>query len=305
MAYGTPADRAAIGEFYTDVRGGHPPTQAQLDDLTGRYDAIGGISPLNERTAAQIAALQSALDELEPGRFRTYYGSKHANPKIEAAIERAAKDGCGAVVGLVLAPHFSSISVGEYLARAAESAKGVGLRSSFLKHWYDEPALIDALAERVSDALDTLSPDAASGATVVVSAHSLPARVLEMDDPYPDELRATAELVADKLGLRSWQTGWQSAGRTNEPWLGPDISQIIDDLAASGATAVIVCPAGFTSDHLEVLYDLDIVAAGRAADAGIEFVRTASLNAEPKVFAALARRVIELDDQGMRGTEPE
>jgi ferrochelatase len=305
MAYGTPTDRTAIGEFYTDVRRGRPPTQAQLDDLIGRYDAIGGISPLNERTAAQIAALQSALDELEPGRFRTYYGSKHANPKIEAAIERAAEDGCAGVVGLVLAPHFSSMSVGEYVERATETAKSLGLRSSFLEHWYDEPALIDALSTRVTDALDALPPDAALGATVVVTAHSLPARVLEVDDPYPGELRTTAELIAGKLGLTSWQTGWQSAGRTSEPWLGPDICEIIDDLAASGATAVVVCPAGFTSDHLEILYDLDIVAARRAADAGIAFVRTASLNAEPKVFAALARRVIELDDQGMLGIEAE
>ena len=305
MAYGTPADRDAVGEFYTDVRRGHPPTKAQLDDLIARYDAIGGTSPMNARTAAQVAALQSALDALEPGRFRTYYGSKHANPKIEAAIERAAGDGCDAVVGLVLAPHFSAMSVGEYVERAAAAAKDVGLRASFLEHWHDEPALIDALAARVADALGALSPTEASGATVVVTAHSLPARVLETNDPYPDELATTAKLVAARLGLTSWRTGWQSAGRTGEAWLGPDICEIIDELAANGATAVVVCPAGFTSDHLEVLYDLDIVAAARGADAGIAFVRTASLNDEPTVFSALARRVIELDDQGNRGIDPE
>jgi ferrochelatase len=305
MAYGTPADRAAIGEFYTDVRRGSAPTKVLLDELIGRYDAIGGISPLNERTAAQVAALQTALDELEPGRFRTYYGSKHANPKIEAAIEAGAADGCAAVVGLVLAPHFSAMSVGEYLERAAKTADAFGLRASFLTHWYDEPALIDALATRVADALASLPPDAAIGATVVVTAHSLPARVLESGDPYPDELRATAELIAGKLGLTSWQTGWQSAGRTGEPWLGPDICQIIDDLAAAGSTAVVVCPAGFTSDHLEILYDLDIVAAGRAEEAGIAFARTASLNAEPQVFAALARRVLELANHETRETAPE
>jgi len=301
MAYGTPADRDAVGEFYTDVRRGHPPTKAQLDDLIARYDAIGGTSPMNARTTAQIAALQTALDDLEPERFRTYYGSKHADPKIEAAIERAAREGCDAVVGLVLAPHFSAMSVGEYIARAKETAGDLGLRASFLEHWHEEPALLDALAARVADALGTLSPEQAGGATVVVTAHSLPARVLDTNDPYPDELATTAKLLAERLGLTSWCTGWQSAGRTGEAWLGPDVCEIIDELAANGATAVVVCPAGFTSDHLEVLYDLDIVAADRAAAAGIAFVRTASLNAEPTVFQALARRVIELDEQGTRG----
>jgi ferrochelatase len=305
MAYGTPTDRGAIGEFYTDVRRGHPPTTAELDNLIARYDAIGGTSPMNARTTAQVAALQVALDALEPGRFRTYYGSKHADPKIEATIARAASEGSDAVVGLVLAPHFSAMSVGEYVERAAKAAKAEGLRASFLEHWHDEPALIDALAARVGDALGALSPTEASGATVVVTAHSLPARVLETNDPYPDELATTARLLAARLGLRSWRTGWQSAGRTGEAWLGPDICEIIDELAASGATAVVVCPAGFTSDHLEILYDLDVVAAGRAADAGIAFVRTASLNAEASVFSALARRVIDLDDQGNRRIDPE
>jgi protoporphyrin/coproporphyrin ferrochelatase len=301
MAYGTPADREAVGDFYTDVRRGHPPTKDQLDELIARYEAIGGTSPMNARTAAQLAALQSALDELEPDRFRTYYGSKHAEPKIEAAIERAAGDGCDAVVGLVLAPHFSAMSVGEYIERAQHAADELGLPASFLEHWHDEPALIDALAARVVDALGTLSPKEASAATVVITAHSLPARVLETNDPYPDELATTAKLLAAKLRLTSWRTGWQSAGRTGEAWLGPDICEIIDELATDGATAVVVCPAGFTSDHLEILYDLDIVAAKRAADAGVAFARTASLNAEPMVFSALAQRVSELDDQGNRG----
>jgi ferrochelatase len=246
-----------------------------------------------------------SLDALEPGRFRTYYGSKHADPKIEAAIRTAALDGCDALVGLVLAPHFSAMSVGEYVERAAKAAKDEGLRATFLEHWHDEPALIDALAVRVAEALASLAPTAASRATVVITAHSLPARLLETNDPYQDQLATTARLLAARLGLTSWRTGWQSAGRTSEAWLGPDIGEIIDELAAAGATAVVVCPAGFTSDHLEILYDLDVVAAGRAAAAGIAFVRTASLNAEPPVFAALARRVIELDDQGNRGIDPE
>jgi len=298
MAYGTPANRESVAAYYTDIRRGRPPSEDQLEELLSRYDAIGGLSPMNERTAEQIAALQTALDVIEPGRFRTYYGAKHADPKIEAAVAALADDGCDAVIGIVLAPHFSAMSVGEYVERAAKEAKARGLRASFLERWYDEPALIDALAPRVTAALESLTPAQAKGATVVVTAHSLPARILETGDPYPDEIATTARLIAERLRLDSWRTGWQSAGRTSEPWLGPDIGDVIDELATSGASAVVVCPAGFTSDHLEVLYDLDIVAAKRADDAGIGFARTASLNADPAVFAALATRLASIDDEG-------
>jgi ferrochelatase len=192
------------------------------------------------------------------------------------------------------------MSVGEYIERAARRASDHGLPAAFVERWYDEPALIDALAARVNSALRSLTPSQAARATVVMTAHSLPSRILETGDPYPEEVAVTARLVAERLGLHSWQTGWQSAGRTTEPWLGPDISEVIGDLAAAGASAVVVCPAGFTSDHLEVLYDLDIVAARRARDAGIGFARTTSLNADPAVFSALARRVASLDGVGRR-----
>ena len=163
MAYGTPADREAIGAFYTDVRRGHPPEQSQLDELIARYDAIGGTSPLNERTAAQIAALQAALEEAEPGRFRTYYGAKHADPKIEAAIEQAANDGCSAIVGLVLAPHYSAMSVGEYVERARDESARAGLPAGFLERWYDEPAFV------AGDAHDW-TPDVATLAVITYAA---------------------------------------------------------------------------------------------------------------------------------------
>jgi protoporphyrin/coproporphyrin ferrochelatase len=303
MAYGTPSNRDDVGTYYTDVRRGHPPTAAQLEDLISRYDAIGGLSPMNERTVEQIDALQGALDTLSLGHFRTYYGAKHTDPKIEAAVEAAALDCCTSLVGLVLAPHFSSMSVGEYVERAQVAAEAHGLPARFLERWYDEPALIEALSRRVGDALATFTPEQAEGATVVVTAHSLPARILETNDPYPDEIAETARLIAAKLGLPSWRTGWQSAGRTGETWLGPDICETIDELAANGATGVVVCPAGFTSDHLEVLYDLDIVAKERAAQAGIAFARTASLNAEPSVFTALAKRVAALDRLEASGTD--
>ena len=294
MAYGTPPDQASILEFYTDVRRGRPPSTEQLADLTSRYDAIGGLSPLNERTAAQIAALQGALDVLAPGEYRAYYGAKHAAPKIEEAVRQSAEDGCDALVGLVLAPHYSAFSVGEYIERAQKCANAYAIACTFLESWSDEPALIDALASRVNDAIESLTPAQRERLTVVFTAHSLPERILSSGDRYPDEVATTSQLVAERLDLPSWQTGWQSAGRTTEPWLGPDINETITQLAAKGSTAVVVCACGFTSDHLEVLYDLDILARSIASDVGIGFERTASINAEADVFFALARRVTEL-----------
>jgi ferrochelatase len=292
MAYGTPQDKDSVLAFYTDVRRGRPPSAEQLADLVSRYDAIGGLSPMNDRTTAQIAALQVALDEVAPGEYRTYYGAKHASPKIEDALRQAAADGCDAVVGLVLAPHYSAFSVGEYIERAEATAHELGLKSAFIKRWNTEPALIDALSSRVSEAIASLLPEQREKVTVVITAHSLPERILTTGDRYPDEIAETARLIAERLNLSAWQTGWQSAGRTSEPWLGPDINDTITSLAASGSSAVVVCACGFTSDHLEVLYDLDILANSIAHEAGIGFARTASINAEPKVFAALAQRVI-------------
>ena len=213
---------------------------------------------------------------------RLYYGAKHATPKIEGAIAEAAAEGAEGLVGLVLAPHYSVLSVGEYLSRAAAAADAHGLPARFLERYGADRLLVELLAERVRDAQSQLGVDG-DEATVLFTAHSLPRRVLELGDRYPDELEETARLVAQHVGLAHFRTAWQSAGRTPEPWLGPDVSEHFAPLAASGARAVIVCPAGFTSDHLEVLYDLDIIA--RRAGPGEREARIrphqASLDAEP------------------------
>lgn len=294
MAYGTPSSPTTVLEFYTDVRRGRPPSEEQLAELTARYAAIGGVSPMLDRTKAQVLALGSSLEELRPGAFRTYYGAKHSEPKIEAAVAQAAAEGASGLTGLVLAPHFSSMGPGEYIERARDAADLAGLPSAFIERWWQEPALLDALVQRIHAAMASLPESRRDEAVVLFSAHSLPERVLEIADPYPDELAASAELVADAAGLERFRTVWQSAGRTPDPWLGPDIGEVIDGLAEGGVPAVVVCPIGFTSDHLEVLYDLDIVAAERAAGLGMEFRRTASINADPAVFAALARRIVDL-----------
>jgi len=295
MAYGTPRGPDDVASFYTDVRRGRAPSEEQLADLERRYDAIGGVSPLAERTAAQVAAIATALEELAPGRFRTAYGAKHSRPKIEEAVDELAHDGAGHLVGLVLAPHYSALSVGEYVARARERAEGHGMTSAFVERWHDDPVLVQVLAERVHEAVESLGQAASGRLEVLFTAHSLPERILTTGDRYPEELAETARLVAGRLGISAYRIGWQSAGRTPEPWIGPDVLTLLPSLKAEGVEAVVVCPAGFTSDHLEVLYDLDIEARRVAVRLGLAFARTASLNDEPRVAAALARRVLALD----------
>jgi ferrochelatase len=297
MAYGTPASLDDVEAYYTHIRGGRPPSAEQLADLVARYEAIGGLSPLAECTRAQVAAIAAALDAAEPGRWAVALGNKHAAPFLEDAIDEVAGasdpdggDRPDRIVGLVLAPHYSRASVGEYHERATAAAAAHGLPYRGVRSWHDDEAWLDAQADRVRTALASLP----TATKVLFTAHSLPERVLA-DDPYADELRASAAAIAERAGLDpwyGWALAWQSAGRTPEPWRGPDILDVIRQLGDSGRTdGVLVCPQGFVSDHLEVLYDLDIDAAHVAAEAGLAFGRTESINDDPAVMAALAARV--------------
>jgi protoporphyrin/coproporphyrin ferrochelatase len=290
MAYGTPASPDDVEPYYTHIRRGRPPSPDQLADLVRRYDAIGGVSPLAERTRGQVAALAGALDTVEPGTWRVALGNKHASPFLEDAVAQVAGSAPDDIVGLVLAPHYSRGSVGEYHERAAAAASSHGIAYVGIDAWHGEPAWLDAQAARVRAARNPMP-----GRTkVLFTAHSLPERVL-VDDPYADQLRASAASIAERAGLDpwyGWALAWQSAGRTPEPWRGPDVLDVIRDLAATGrAEGVLVCPQGFVSDHLEVLYDLDVDAARVAAESGIAFARTASINDDPAVMAALAEHV--------------
>ena len=298
MAYGTPPTRAEILPYYTDIRRGRPPTAEQLADLANRYEAIGGLSPLAARTESQRAELQRALDERVPDRFHVVLGLKHADPKIEAIVDELAADGVTEIVGLVLAPHYSAFSIGQYLERARTAAAPHGIDVAGIESWHLEPAYLDFLATAVRARLAELPPRT----TVLFTAHSLPERILATGDPYPDQLRATAVAVAGRVGLNEglhtgngWSLAWQSAGRTPEPWIGPDVLAVIDELGASGdCDGVLVCACGFVADHLEVLYDLDIEAAKRAATHKLAFARTVCVNDDPAVIGALADRVVAL-----------
>lgn len=295
MAYGTPRTPAEILPYYTDIRRGRPPTEEQLTDLTRRYDAIGGISPLAQRTEGQRDGLQAALDAQAPGRYHVTLGLKHAAPMIEAAVAELADQGFRRIVGLVLAPHFSSFSIGQYMDRARAVAEPRGVTVTPIESWATEPAFIEFLAADLRRRLDAMP----ANTKVLFTAHSLPRRIIDDGDPYPDELRATAEAVAAAAGLGHWSTwaiAWQSAGRTPEPWIGPDILEVLRELGASeNADGVLVCACGFVADHLEVLYDLDIEAKALAGELGLAFDRTACVNDDASIMAALAHRVITAD----------
>jgi ferrochelatase len=292
MAYGTPRTPAEVEPYYTDIRRGRAPTPEQLADLVARYDAIGGISPLAARTEAQRDALQKALNEIAPDTYEVVLGLKHAAPMIEAAVNELAVRGFQHIIGLVLAPHYSSFSIGQYMGRARAAAEPHGITVTAMDSWATEPAFVEFLAADLRSRLSAMP----TNTKVLFTAHSLPQRIIDAGDPYPDELRSTAEAVAIAAGLDSWSSwsiAWQSAGRTPEPWIGPDILAVIDDLAASeNASGVVVCACGFVADHLEVLFDLDIEAKQHAEAKGLAFDRTSCVNEDATIMHALAQRVI-------------
>ena len=280
MAYGTPGSPEEVEAYYTHVRGGQRPPPDLLADLERRYDAIGGTSPLADRTAAQVEGIRSALGD----GFAVALGHKHSVPFIEDGMATLLASGVSEVVGLVLAPHSSALSVGQYHRRAAAAAGAA--RYVEAGRWHTHPVLVELLSERVAEALGRLP--AGRRTEILFTAHSLPERALTLDSPtYPEQLRQTADAVAAKAGVDRWRVAWQSAGRTPEPWIGPDVLEVLRRLPDE-VEAVVVCPAGFVSEHLEVLYDIDIEARQVADAAGVRLARTTSLDDDPRFVAMLA-----------------
>jgi ferrochelatase len=289
MAHGTPDSPDGIASFYTRIRRGRPPTPAQLDELVQRYAAIGGVSPLTERTQAQVDGIRNALDRRTPGRYVVAFGAKHTAPFIEDGAAALVAAGAACVIGLVLTPHGSLMGSQEYVERAQAS---LGPRFVAVPPWFSQPAFVDLVATRVTEARE---PFGDRRVPVVFTAHSLPERVREMGDTYPEQLAESARLVAEAAGVNEWRVAWQSAGRTPEPWLGPDIRHVVRQLADEGARALVVCPIGFVADHLEVLYDLDIELAAVAAECALPWARTASLNDDARFIDLLADVVMATD----------
>jgi ferrochelatase len=287
MAYGSPDRLDQVEAYYTDIRRGSPPPPELLEELIGRYRAIGGGSPLSRIVELQRAALERELAR-RGSPIPVYAGMRHIEPRIGALVERMAADGIERFVALALAPQRSSNAAG--YRRAVENAlASLGDAAPawiFVESWHDEPRFIEALAGATREALDRL-PDPAAG-RVMFTAHSLPARVVAEGDAYPAELARTAALVAGRLGLAVYDVAFQSAGRTAEPWLGPDLLAEIRRLAGEGVRELVVSPVGFVAEHLEVLYDIDIEAQGVAREAGVRLERARSMNDDPIFIAGLA-----------------
>ena len=278
MAYGSPDRLEDVPAYYADIRGGRPIKPEHLDDLVARYRRLGieDSNPLNEITEATRAALEAELG------LPVFTGMRHWRPRIAEAVERALAGGADELVGLVLAPHYSSMSIERYRAQLVDAVAGRA-EIRFVERWGNEPGFVDLLAGRVRG----------SDGHVVFTAHSLPARIVTEGDPYQDELLETARLVADRAGVEDWSFSFQSESPTGEPWLGPDILDHLSALAADGVRAVLVAPVGFVADHLEIRWDLDVEAQEKAAGLGLRLDRIELPNADPafvRVLAGLVRR---------------
>ncbi|HYI74105.1 MAG TPA: ferrochelatase [Gaiellaceae bacterium] len=291
MAYGGPASLDEIPGYLADIRHGRTTPRAVLDEITENYRAIGGSSPLLEMTRRQVDALAMELG----GEFRCYLGMRHWSPWIEDVVGEMVEDGVAEAVSLVLAPHFSALSVAKYQQKVAdglELSRG-RIRFEHVASYHDAPGLIAAFASRVDEGLARWPEDERERVHVVFSAHSLPERVLASGDPYAEQCLETARLVAAQAGLPDdrWSWAYQSAGRTPEPWAGPDVGVLLAELSARGVRDVISVPVGFVSDHVEILFDIDHRAAATAAGLGMRLERPPALNDDPVFIAALAELV--------------
>ena len=276
MAYGSPSRPEDIPAYFADIRGGRPASPEAVEELAERYRRIGGGSPLNEITERQRAALEQELG------IPVHVGMKHWVPRIAEAAERALAGGADRVVGLVLAPHFSRMSVGGYHRQLEEALAGRA-ELVFITSYHTFEPFIELLAERVGD----------TDAHVVFTAHSLPERILADGDPYKEQLVETSRLVAERAGIESWSFAFQSESPTGEPWLGPDILGELERLHGEGVRKVLVAPIGFVADHLEIYWDIDVEAREKAAELGVQLDRTESLNDDPAFIRVLASVVTQ------------
>jgi protoporphyrin/coproporphyrin ferrochelatase len=285
MAYGGPDSLEEVEPYLLDVRGHRPTPPEIVEEVRARYAAVGGRSPIRERTEAQARALQAALDR-SGGRFLAAVGMRHWKPTIGEALGRLAASGVSRAVGLVLAPHYSRMSVELYFEKVEEARAGIEVAP--IREWHRLPGFLEAIADRVRSALGRFPAERRGDVPVVFTAHSLPERILEWDDPYPAQLRASVEAILARLGPRPHRFAYQSMGKRPEPWLGPEVGEVLDALAREGHRDALVAPIGFTSEHLEVLYDVDIELRRRAASLGVRLERIEMANEHPAMIEGLA-----------------
>ncbi|CAM3652006.1 ferrochelatase [Mesobacillus zeae] len=296
MAYGTPYKEEDIERYYTHIRRGRKPSPEMLEDLTQRYEAIGGISPLARITIEQAEKLEAHLNSIQDEyEFKMYLGLKHIEPFVEDAVKAMHEDGIEDAISIVLAPHFSTFSVKSYNGRAKEEAGKLGGPNIIsVESWYDEPKFIKYWGDRVRETCNHMPEAERQEAMLIVSAHSLPEKILQMGDPYPQQLKETARLIAEAAGVDQYEVGWQSAGNTPDPWLGPDVQDLTQQLFEThGCKAFVYVPAGFVSDHLEVLYDNDYECKTVTDKVGASYYRPEMPNAQPEFIDAMAEVILK------------
>ena len=293
MAYGGPDSINDLEPYLLDVRGGRPVGAEMLEEMRERYEIIGGRSPILQRTEAQAKRLQETLAASSDGAaFRCYVGMRHWTPRIGAALSRMSQDGISQAVGLVMAPHYSRLSVGAYFKKVADENSTIDVVP--IERWHLLPEFLESIAERVASTLQEFPPDVREDVQIIFTAHSLPEQILEWDDPYPQELRETTEGVMEllrqpKLAVTNqYEFAYQSAAMTNDPWLGPDAGEVIRRLHDEGRRGALLVPVGFTSDHVEILYDIDVEYARLADGLGFALKRIEMLNDDPRTMAGIA-----------------
>ncbi|SUM79872.1 ferrochelatase [Staphylococcus cohnii] len=294
MAYGTPYKESDIEAYYTDIRHGKKPTEAELQDLKDRYKFIGGLSPLAGTTNRQAEALCSELNnQYTDGNFKLYIGLKHIHPFIEDAVKAMHKEGIEEAVTVVLAPHYSSFSVGSYNKRAQEEADKYGITLKHVEHYYQQPKFIQYWTEKVNETLEQIPKEEHDETVLVVSAHSLPKGLIEKNnDPYPNELHDTAELLKAKSNIIHVAEGWQSEGNTGTPWLGPDVQDLTRNLYEKyNYKNFIYTPVGFVCEHLEVLYDNDYECKIICDELGVNYFRPAMPNTDLLFIGAIVDEI--------------
>ncbi|EPZ0607471.1 ferrochelatase [Listeria monocytogenes] len=294
MAYGTPYKDEDIERYYTDIRHGHKPSEEMIADLRGRYHAIGGLSPLAKITEAQAYGLEKALNESQDEvEFKAYIGLKHIEPFIEDAVEAMHKDGIEEAISIVLAPHYSSFSVEAYNKRAKDAADKLGgLRIKAINDWYKQPKFIQMWADRINETAKQIPADELLDTVLIVSAHSLPEKIKQHNDPYPDQLQETADFIFEKVVVPHYALGWQSEGKTGEPWLGPDVQDLTRELyGREKYKHFIYTPVGFVAEHLEVLYDNDYECKVVTDEVGAIYHRPPMPNSAPE-FLEVLRTVV-------------
>ena len=294
MAYGGPDNLEEVEPYLLDVRGYRPTSPEIIHEVRERYREIGGRSPIREKTQAQADALESSLNT-NGTQFEAFVGMRHWHPFIKDVLAEMQSQSIERAVGVVMAPHYSRMSIGAYFEKIEQAHCPISFAR--IEDWHLEPGYIKALAERVQKGLQRFPEEVRAAVPVIFTAHSLPEKILEWNDPYPTQLRQTVAAIVQHLGPQPHEFAFQSAAISTIPWLGPDAGGVIERLASEDKKHILICPIGFVCEHVEILYDVDIVYQKLARSLGVHLERIEMLNTAPRMIKGLAQLVLEKADE--------